>query len=285
MHCPYCFMDIEPKRAARYGMTWAVRYLLGNAFDGAFQVGEWDWALGEVDQQLNQDLETRERLWYESISLVLRAYRGELESAQAGGKRLASVARDFDDVQYQLIPFWVQLHTALLDGRLADVVLLADEALSLGYHAAEAAPIGARAAIWGGDITAARRMLDAYTVAPPGRRTDAMRATMAAGIAMLEGHTAEARRGYFDAQSRWQDLGLATWLAYCQLDALETGALEPAERRRGAEEARLFFERVGAAPLIERLDAALARVPATTPPSDARRTVAAPTAVEQVKSS
>ena len=273
------------ERAARYGMTSAVRYLLGNACDGAFQVGEWDWALREVDQQLNQDLETRERLWYESISLILRAYRGDSEVARADAERLAGMARGFDDVQYQLFPLQVRQHAALLDGRFTDAVQLADEALKLGYHAAEAAPIGARAAIWGGDAAAAHRMLGAYSVARPGRRTDAMRATMEAGIAMLEGRGADGRRLYADAQSRWQELGLATFLALSQLDLVETGAMEPAERRRAAEEARAFFERMGARPLIERLDAALARVPSTTPPSNASRTAVDPSAVEQVRGS
>jgi hypothetical protein len=128
-------------------------------------------------------------------------------------------------------------------------------------------------------------MLDAYSLARPGRRTNAMRATMEAGIAMIEGRAVEARQGYADAQSRWQELGLATFLALSQLDLVETGAMEPAERRRAAEEARAFFERVGARPLIERLEAALARVPGTNPPSSAPRIAVAPIAAEQVQSS
>ena len=268
------------ERATRYGITWAVRYLLGNAFEGAFQVGEWDWAQHELQQQRSQDLETRERLWFESMDLIIRAYRGE--PVKAEGDRLASLASGFDDVQYQLFPMWVRLNTALVDDRSADVIQLAAEALSLGPAAADAAPIGARAAIWGGDAATARRMLDAYSVARSGRRTDAMRATMEAGIAMLEGRTVDARQGYLDAQSRWHELGLPTWLAFCQLDLLETGAMEPAERRRAADEARAYFERVGAAPLITRLDAALARVP-STPPATSMRPPADPSAVATVQ--
>ena len=271
------------EHATRYGITWAGRYLLGNAFDGAFQVGEWDWAQHELQQQLSQGLETAERLWFESGDLIIRAYRGEL--SRAGGDRLANLAQGFDDVQYQLVPLWVRLHTALVDGRLADVIELADEALALGPAAADAADIGARAATWDGDAATARRMLDAYSMARPGRRTDAMRATMGAGIAMLDGRTSDARQGYLDAQSRWHELGLPTWLALCQLDLVETGAMEPAERRRAGEEARAYFERVGAAPLIARLEAALARVPARTPGSTGERSVAAHAAVEQVPGS
>jgi hypothetical protein len=117
-------------------------------------------------------------------------------------------------------------------------------------------------------------MLEAHRIARPGRRTDAMRGTMEAGIAMLEGRPSDARRLYADALGRWQDLGLPTWLALCQLDIIETGALEPAERRRAADEARGFLERVGARPFIERLDAALAREPAATGSLGTRTSVA-----------
>jgi len=126
-------------------------------------------------------------------------------------------------------------------------------------------------------------MLDGYKIARPGRRTDAVRSTVEAGIAMLEGRTPDARRLYADVLTRWQDLGLPTWLALCQLDIIETGALEPAERRRAADEARGFFERVGARPFIERLDAALAREPAATGSAGAR-TAVAESAVESVPS-
>jgi class 3 adenylate cyclase len=261
------------ERAARYGITWAARYLLGNACDSAFQVGEWDWALHEVGDRLGEELETRERLWYQSTDLMLRAYRGEPVSEMAE-REIADMVQGFDDVQYRMIPYWVRLHGNLVAGRLVDVVRVTDEALTLGFAAVEAAPLGARAAIWAGDVAAASRMLDAYAAARPGRRTDAMRVTIEAGIAALEGRRADARQGYGDAQQRWRDLGLPTWLALCQLDIVETGAMEPGERRRAGDDARAFFERLGARPLVERIDAALARERETTPSMTTARPVA-----------
>ncbi|MDH4334385.1 MAG: AAA family ATPase [Chloroflexota bacterium] len=262
------------ERAVRYGLTQGVRYLLGNACDGAFAVGEWDWALRELAQQLSQDLEVRERLWFETHALLFRMVRGEAEEARAEGERLAAIAAGFDDVQYQIGPYMPRLFDLLLSGQFAGVVALTDDALKLGYHAVELAPMGARAAIWVGDAPAARRMLDAYAQARGGRRTDAVRTTIEAGIAMLEGRLPDARRLYTDALEQWHELGLVTWLALCQLDIVEMGAMEPAERQRMAEEARTFFERVGARPLIERLDAALTRE-ATAAPSGAAQPVAA----------
>ena len=246
------------ERAMRYGITWAARYLLGNACDSAFQVGEWDWALGEVATQLREEPEARERLWYRWVDLSLRSYRGETISESAE-REIADLARGFDDIQYKMIPFWIRLDGDLMGGRLTDALRTAEEALTHGLAAVEAAPIGARAAIWAGDPAAASRMLQAYEIARPGQRTDATRVTMKAGIAALEGRSPDARQAYADAQQRWRDLGLPTWLALCQLDAIETGILEPAEDRRAADDARAFFERMGARPLTDRLDGALAR--------------------------
>jgi hypothetical protein len=55
--------------------------------------------------------------------------------------------------------------------------------------------------------------------------------------------------------------------------------MEPAERHRAAEEARAFFQRVGAEPLVRRLDAAIARWPTVADPRASARageTVATP---------
>jgi len=268
------------ERAVRFGMTQAVRYLLGNAADAGFQVDEWDWALREVNAQLAQDLEVREEMWFGTVAWLFRACQGEATQARAEGERLAAMAAGFDDVQYLVLPYWPRLYGALAEGQLTDVIRLADEGLRLGDHAVELAPIGARAAIWAGDVPGARRMLDGYAGARPGRKTDATRRTIEAGIALLEGRLQDGRRLYAEAAGRWHELGTSTWAAFCQLDMLETGALEPAERQRVAEEARAFFERVGATPFIARLDAALARDAAAAPKSDDARAAVGPTPVE-----
>jgi hypothetical protein len=106
---------------------------------------------------------------------------------------------------------------------------------------------------------------------------------MEAGIAIREGRSADGRRLYADALGRWQDLGLPTFLALCQLDVIETGALEPAERQRVTTEARAFFERVGATPFLARLDAALVRESAASP-SSATRTAVGPSGLEEAVS-
>jgi hypothetical protein len=96
------------------------------------------------------------------------------------------------------------------------------------------------------------------TTATAGRRTSAALETMAGGIAMLEGRAAEARAHYAEAQRAWREIGLDYALACCDLDIVVTGAMEPAERRRAAEEARATFARIGAQPFLDRLNAAMA---------------------------
>lgn len=177
----------------------------------------------------------RARLWYESKDLTIRAYRGE--SVRTQMDQLAQLALGFDDPQYRLVPSTARLHAAMVEGRLRDTMLMADEGLAIGPAGIELAVFGARAAIWDGNAAGANRFLAAHAPARPGRRPDAMRAMIEAGIAQVEGRGVEARRGYADAQRRWQELGLVTWLALTQTDIVETGAMELAERRRAAKEA------------------------------------------------
>jgi hypothetical protein len=80
---------------------------------------------------------------------------------------------------------------------------------------------------------------------------------MDGGVAMLEGRPADARAHYAEAQRLLRELGLMYWLGMCDLDIVILGAMEADERRRAADEARTIFTRLGALPLLARLDAAL----------------------------
>src|SRR4029077_7849978 len=93
-----------------------------------------------------------------------------------------------------------------------------------------------------------------------GRAVDNDRATIHAGIAALEGRTAEAMAGYRQALGVWRDLGLVWDEALCAIDMATV--LDPSEPevRAAGEAAREILVRLRAVPFIERLDAALARV-------------------------
>jgi class 3 adenylate cyclase len=247
----------------KYGSVWGLRYVLGNALEGAIDVGEWDWVMESLADQDLSTAEPAERLWFGSFQTVIRALRGEDTVEDA--RRYYAESRGFDDPQYLAGGSWGLLVTHLVAGRLADVVRLADEILTNGMAGSEGAVFGARAATWNGDASAARRMRSAHEIATGGRRTTALRETMDGGIAMLEGRHADARAHYAEAQRLLRELGLMYWLGMCDLDTVILGAMEADERRRAADEARTIFTRLGALPLLARLDAALSAETASRP--------------------
>jgi hypothetical protein len=136
---------------------------------------------------------------------------------------------------------------------------------------------GARVAIWHGDLVTAKRMRSEFEIAPPGRRTDALRAGVDAGIATLEGRSGDARALYAEAQRMLRELGTVLWLGLTDIDIVVTGAMEPDERRRAADEAREIFTRLRAQALLDRLDAAMGE---ETPSSPAALKRAPSTAAE-----
>lgn len=239
--------------ARRSGNEWATRYLLGNASEGAIDVGEWDWARDLANEQLERLTEPEARIWYGETATVIGAYRGE--DVDDIARELLEASRAFDDTQYVSVGASGTIAASLASGRLAAVVSICDDVLAAGLPGVEAAPHGARAATWMGDAPTARRMLEAHAIARRGRRTEAVETTMRAGIAALEGRPTAARALYADAQRLWRELGLSFWLAMCDLDIVITGAMEPAERARAAAEAREIFTRLRAQPLLDRLDA------------------------------
>jgi class 3 adenylate cyclase len=245
------------------GVMWRIRYILGNAVDVAIELGEWDWALEQAAELDPLFTEPAEQLWFGSFTTVIRLFRGEDLHAEA--RRLYDQSRGFDDPQFRSVGAYGIAVSSTLTGDHTQTVRVADEGLESGVTGAEGAVYGARSAIWSSDAATARRMRDAFEVAPPGRRTLALRKVMSGGIAMIEGRPAEARADYAEAQRLLRELGSRLWLGLTDLDIVITGAMEPDERRRAAEEAREIFTDLRAQALLDRLDAALnAQAPSTT---------------------
>ena len=73
---------------------------------------------------------------------------------------------------------------------------------------------------------------------------------------LLDGRADEAASSYQDCAHAFKDLGCPFDLALLQLDFV-TLAPDHLEARAGADEAREIFERLGAKPFLERLEAAL----------------------------
>jgi tetratricopeptide (TPR) repeat protein len=256
------------ERAKKDGVIWGLRYVLGNAVDAAIEVGEWDWATEQMRENDPLFTEIAERLWFGAYRAVIGAFRGE--EVRDDALRLYAESRSFDDAQYRLLGSYALGVVEMLSGDVARVIQIAKEDLTSGISGADAAIYSARAAIWGGDIDAAREMRSSFQRAGNGRRTRAQAATMDGGIAILEGRRDEARAHYAEAQRILREIGARYWLGMTDLDVVITGAMEPAERSRAGDEAREIFTDLRAAALLERLDAAVSMSPAQSSIEPAR---------------
>ncbi len=217
--------------------------------------------------------EPAEQLWFGVFSAVIDALRGEDVHDEA--LRIYDESRPFDDAQYRSLGSYGLAVVEMLRGNVARVVEIANEDDTSGVAGTDGAVYGARAAIWHGDLDAARAMRAAFESVNRGRRMLSQRASMDAGIAMLEGRRDEARAQYAEAQRVLREIGARYWLGMTDLDIVVTGAMEPDERRRAADEAREIFTALRATALLDRLDSALAAAEPTAPSASASRTAAA----------
>lgn len=138
----------------------------------------------------------------------------------------------------------------------------------------EAALLAARCDILAGDAELARSdfAIDTATTRH-GRFIDADRTAIRAGIAALEGRTAEALAGYREALAVWRDLGLVWDEALCGIDMATV--LDPSDPEviAAADIARTTLVRLRATPFLDRLEAALSRpIPSARPSARAAET-------------
>jgi class 3 adenylate cyclase len=237
----------------RNGNVSNLRYVLGNAVDGATEVGEWDWALAAIEEHEPLFVEPAEQLWFGAYETSIRAMRGEDVDAEA--QRLHEQSFEFDDPQFRMLGAYALQAVNLVHERWADQVGLTDELLATSVIGSDATRLGLPAAIRMGDLATARRLREAFDKSAPGRRGEADAMAADAGIAALEGRTADARALYLQALRGLREIGLRTWLAMVTLDALASGSLDTDEHRRAADEAREIFTSVRAQGLLDRLDA------------------------------
>jgi tetratricopeptide (TPR) repeat protein len=253
--------------ARRVGDRRMMLRFINNVGFTAFETGDWDGGLAELEEGLADDLDPRDRVSLLGNALVVRAWRGEsIDDGLAELERLIEGSSD------------PSLLTPLLDAQ-------ASAALAAGRHEearhAWHRMIGidssqgpqylyqtARAALWDGDREGAEADLAALNATGVhGLVVEARRITIRAGLAALEGRSPEAVATYRDAIRSWRDLGVAVHGALTALDmAILLGPSVP-EVAPIAAAAREFFVRVGARPFIDRLDAALGGAPVAAEPS------------------
>jgi tetratricopeptide (TPR) repeat protein len=251
----------------KLGMRGYAYYLLGNAAEMAIRMGDWDWALAELEEAV-ADSE------HDTAAQMRRAeilgLRGHDVAAELQG--LADLAAGWTELQAQSSVGESRALVALARGELRAALDLAQAAYRInaapdgtGMETAIRAASGLRD---GDAVTDALRVLEPF----PGRVTTAVRHEGEAVLAGIAGRRKESLAGFLDAIHRWKELGLTVEVALAQLTLVTVLGATDAEARTAAEEARVVFERVGSPPLLDRLAAAVAAVAAPEPAADRART-------------
>jgi class 3 adenylate cyclase/tetratricopeptide (TPR) repeat protein len=256
--------------ARRLGGRRFLTISVGNGVGCAIRTGDWPWALAELDSTLAEDLDGVDRLYILESSLSIRALRGDHDEDLIA--EMESIVGTSDEPGTVSALWMARLFDAFGSGRLLDAREASHRAGDLvAEYLPLALALAARAALWMDDASGAAgdlAALDASGVHGPA--VDADRKTIRAGIAALEGRSAEAIPIYREALRAWRDLGLAWDEALCGLDMATL--LDPSEPevRAAAESAREILVRLGAKPFIARLDAATSRPTIATVTSTSR---------------
>jgi class 3 adenylate cyclase/tetratricopeptide (TPR) repeat protein len=227
-------------------------YLLGNAAEMATRIGDWAWALPQLD---------------EAIAAMHTDYTARLRGAQIRGlqgidveaelQTLADVVGGIGEVQAPATVDEARADVAFALGDFARALELARRAYRVNI-----APDGtglqtaARAAAHLGDAEALREALDLLGT-QPGRLPAVVRRETEAALAALEGRRPDALAGFVDAIRRWRELGLEFEAAVCAFDLVAMLGSSSPEARAAADEAAAMFERVGAQPFLDRLAEAM----------------------------
>ncbi|MDL2335960.1 MAG: hypothetical protein QFC55_08015 [Chloroflexota bacterium] len=238
---------------------WA---MVGNGVVNGLRVGEWDWAAALLEEWIALASATGETPSQVAEFYVDRAILSSLRGGDPSADiELATTRRaGITDPQYESYDAWARAWAAFSAGRF-------DEARREGLRAAETTsyfhpltmPLAARAALWAGDPAAARDTLERLGKTMfRGQALALDKASVEAGIAALEGHTAEALTLYRDALRGWRDIKCAWDEALTVVDMVNFLGAAESDARTAAEWARTTLARLGAQPFLDRLETGLA---------------------------
>ena len=283
LNLSYMLAEVDPTdsmASARAGLAHVRRYgaeslastLVANFATAALRFGLWDEVRDEVKATVDREQDPVDRLTVLVYGAQLSALRGE--SATATLEECRRIAAEQSDPQLHAELHVSEAIVALAEGRLADAVAMGTRAASeQGQNAPLAFRTAGRAALWAGDLDAARDALRGLEAIPlHGANMEASRLTVRAGIAAVEGHRSEALGPYREALALWRDTGLILEEALCGLDFTMLVGIEDDEARAAAERAREILTQLGARPFLARLDAITASEPAPRAPRESART-------------
>jgi hypothetical protein len=241
----------------RLGLRQRMLLLIGNSAEEARLTGDWDWALAELGTQLAGELDRPDRAWYLGTTLVYRCWRGE--AANADWAEWETLIEGQDDPRIAADYAEVRSLRALTEGHLADARRFAIDSFETVSGLPSRRAVAARAALWSGDRSGAMADLEAIdATGVHGPAAELRRTAIRAGIAALDGRTADAIAQYRSAREGWRDLGVLWEEALLGIDmATLLDSREP-EVVAAAARSREILTGLSARPFLDRLEAALA---------------------------
>ena len=243
----------------RLGIRGGSLRLFFGGSDAAIATGDWDWARTEIEAILATETSREDRAAALSKVIELHALRGENASVEVA--EFDALVGDSTDPLMTSGSHWAKGTIAWAAGELE--AARAEFRAAAGFSAQYAPlflPTAARVALWLGDTPGAAADIDGLdAIGAHGPAIELRRQAVVAGIAALEGRPAQALAGFREALAQAQASGLKWDEALIGLDmAILLDAGDP-EVRAAADRARVTFTALGAAPFLDRLDAALAR--------------------------
>ena len=243
--------------ARRAGVRSLETVNLINATEGAISIGRWDDARSALSALSQRDLAPARQTQFELCDAVLSALTGNTAHAL---ERLELTARaaDTEDRTARSNNYLARCQVHLAIGELETAyqeAATALEAETSGINSPSVLAVQMHASLWLGDAERARTA-HAAMLAFRGRWMAATRSTAEAGIASLDGRYEAATAAYARAFDAWRALDSPFDLAMCGLDrASVRGAGVSAGNED--DETREIFTRIGALPLLARLDRAV----------------------------
>ncbi len=249
---------------------WSFGFSVGIVYE-CYRLGEWDRAGAVLAEALAEGPAPTDRISLLTNGALVPAFRGdEIEDVLA---EIAALIGTRTDASLVGNARETRGAAALAAGRLGDAMVEYRKAaeLSTSVTGTDHRMLVAHAAFWGGDIVEAAVELDAIVASGYRAPTiEARRSTIRAGIAAAEGQRVDALALYRDAIRRWRELGLVVDEALTCIDMATLLDIEEPEVRAAAESAREILERLGAKPLLARLEAATQRGSSIATPELAR---------------
>jgi class 3 adenylate cyclase/tetratricopeptide (TPR) repeat protein len=248
--------------ARRLGFRFETSLLVGNGSEQALHVGEWDWALGELETEIETapEEERGRARWY---IVGFLAERGEDVSELVAEMEALHRERGADEAAWANSERYLHASVWFPQGRFvetADALLAA--AREDAYNAASSCVQAGMAAVLGGDLERTRAAIEGLQRA--GVQGPVMRhalRTLEAGLAVFERRTDEAVRAYHEALEGHRATGLRRSEAIAGLMiATGLGADHPAAAD-ALEGSRRIFTDLRAQAWLDRLDEIVAAKP------------------------